>query len=163
MKTKTVLIKNALRIAVMDDARTELAGGDIYIEGNVIKKVGKGLKVKADSVLDAKGCVAVPGFINTHHHLYQTLTRNLPAVQDKKLFDWLIYLYDVWKNITPEGVYISAQVGLGELLLTGCTTSSDHFYLFPGGKSANLIDTEIEAAASVGIRFHACRGSMSRG
>lgn len=163
MKNKSVLIKNALRVAVMDDAATEIEGGDIYVEGKEIKKVGKGLRIKADTVIDAGGCVAVPGFVNTHHHLYQTLTRNLPAVQDKKLFDWLIYLYGIWRNITPEGVYVSAQVGLGELLLTGCTTSSDHFYLFPKGKSADLIDREIEAAKSVGMRFHACRGSMSRG
>ena len=160
---KTLLIKNALVLARMDDARTEVAGGDLLIEGNVIKAVGKRLRAKADRTLNASGCVVVPGFVNTHHHLYQTLTRNLPAVQDKKLFDWLLYLYEVWRHVTPEDVYVSAQVGLGELLLTGCTTSSDHFYLFPGGKSANLIDREIEGAASVGMRFHSCRGSMSRG
>lgn len=163
MKKDSILIKNALRIAVMDDSRTEIENGDIYIEGREIKKTGKSLKIDAASVIDAKGCVVVPGFINTHHHLYQTLTRNLPAVQDKKLFDWLVYLYKMWSRITPEGVYVSAQVGLGELLLTGCTTSTDQFYLFPGGKSANLIDTEIEGARSLGIRFHPSRGSMSRG
>ena len=160
---KTLLIKNALRIARMNDTRDELADSDILIEGNVIKELGKGLQAKADRVIDARGCVVFPGFINTHHHLYQTLTRNLPAVQDSKLFDWLVYLYEVWRHVTPEGVNVSAQVGLGELLLTGCTTSSDHFYLFPGGKSADLIDREIEGAATVGMRFHACRGSMSRG
>ena len=160
---KTTLIKNALRLARMDDARTEIAGGDLLIEGRFVKKVGKGIKVKADRVIDATDCVVLPGFVNTHHHLYQTLTRNLPAAQDHKLFEWLIYLYEVWRHITPEGVFVSAQVGLGELLLTGCTTSSDHFYLFPGGKSARLIDREIEAARAVGMRFHACRGSMSRG
>ncbi|HAH07678.1 MAG TPA: 8-oxoguanine deaminase [Elusimicrobia bacterium] len=160
---KTLLIKDALRIARMNDAREELAGGDLLIEGNVIKAVGKNLKVRADKTLSAKNCVVLPGFVNTHHHLYQILTRNLPAVQDSKLFDWLLYLYEVWRHVTPEGVYVSAQVGLGELLLTGCTTSSDHFYLFPKGRSARLIDTEIEAAADLGMRFHACRGSMSRG
>ncbi|MBI5239474.1 MAG: 8-oxoguanine deaminase [Elusimicrobia bacterium] len=160
---KTILIRNALRIARMNDTRDELTNGDILIEGNVIKGIGEGLQAKADRVIDAKNCVVLPGFINTHHHLYQTLTRNLPAVQDSKLFDWLVYLYEVWRHVTPEGVNISAQVGLGELLLTGCTTSSDHFYLFPGGKSADLIDREIEGAATVGMRFHACRGSMSRG
>ncbi|MBI5209066.1 MAG: 8-oxoguanine deaminase [Elusimicrobia bacterium] len=160
---KTILIRNALAVARMDDARTEIAGGDVLIEGNTVKKVGKGLKARAERVIDARGCVVLPGFVNTHHHLYQTLTRNLPAVQDHKLFDWLLYLYEVWRHVTPEGVYVSAQVGLGELLLTGCTTSSDHFYLFPGGKSAGLIDREIEAARDLGIRFHACRGSMSRG
>jgi cytosine/adenosine deaminase-related metal-dependent hydrolase len=159
----TLLVKNALRLALMNDAREEIAGGDVFIEGNVIKKVGKNLKVKADRVLDAKNCVVLPGFVNTHHHLYQTLTRNLPAVQDHKLFDWLIYLYQVWRRLTPEDVYVSAQVGLGELLLTGCTTSTDHFYVFPKGRSADLIDREIEGARSVGMRFHPCRGSMSRG
>jgi cytosine/adenosine deaminase-related metal-dependent hydrolase len=160
---KTILIKNALRIARMNDTRDELTDSDILIEGNVIKELGKGLAVQADRVIDAKGCVVLPGFVNTHHHLYQTLTRNLPPAQDSKLFDWLIYHYGVWRHVTPEGVNISAQVGLGELLLSGCTTSSDHFYLFPGGRSAELIDREIEGAAAVGMRFHACRGSMSRG
>ena len=115
---KTTLIKNALRIARMNDARDELSDSDLLIEGNVIKKIGKGIQAKADLVIDAKDCVVFPGFINTHHHLYQTLTRNLPAVQDSKLFDWLIYLYEVWRHVTPEGVNISAQVGLGDLLLT---------------------------------------------
>jgi len=160
---KTILIKNALRIARMNDSREEISGGDILIEGNLIKQVGRDIPARADRVIDAKDCVVLPGFVNTHHHLYQTLTRNLPAVQDSKLFDWLLYLYEVWRHVTPEGVYVSAQVGLGELLLTGCTTSSDHFYLFPGGKSADLIDREISGARSVGMRFHACRGSMSRG
>ncbi|MBI4679257.1 MAG: 8-oxoguanine deaminase [Elusimicrobia bacterium] len=160
---KTTLIKNALRVARMNTARDEIAGGDVLIEGNAIKAVAKGIKVKANRVIDARDCVVLPGFVNTHHHLYQTLTRNLPAVQDRKLFDWLIYLYEIWRHVTPEGVYVSAQVGLGELLLTGCTTSSDHFYLFPGGKSADLIDREISAARDIGMRFHACRGSMSRG
>jgi len=159
----TILIKNALRLARMNDAREEIAGCDLLSEGGVIKKVGPGISAKAARVIDAKNCVVLPGFVNTHHHLYQTLTRNLPAVQDRKLFDWLRYLYEVWRHVTPEGVYVSAQVGLGELLLSGCTTSSDHFYLFPGGRSGRLIDREIEAARVVGMRFHACRGSMSRG
>ena len=160
---ETLLVKDALRLALMNDAREEIPGGDVFIEGNVVKKVGKNLKVKADRVLDARDCVVLPGFVNTHHHLYQTLTRNLPAVQDHKLFDWLIYLYEVWRRLGPEDVFASAQVGLGELLLTGCTTSTDHFYVFPKGRSADLIDREIEGARSVGIRFHPCRGSMSRG
>ena len=101
--------------------------------------------------------------VNTHHHLYQTLTRNLPAVQNSKLFDWLLYLYEVWRQVTPEAVHISAQIGLGELMLTGCTTSSDHFYVFPHAQSKTLIDEEIRAAAELGIRFNPCRGSMSRG
>ncbi|MBU2573574.1 MAG: 8-oxoguanine deaminase [Elusimicrobia bacterium] len=163
MKKKTLLIKNALTLATMDDAGREIKGGDVYIEGPEIKKVGKGLKVKADAVIDASGCVVVPGFINTHHHLYQTLTRNLPAVQDAKLFDWLIYLYEIWRRLDPEAVYVSAQTGLGELLLTGCTTSTDQLYVFPKKNSGLFIDTQIEAAKELGMRFHPTRGSMSRG
>ncbi|MBI4803041.1 MAG: 8-oxoguanine deaminase [Elusimicrobia bacterium] len=163
MKEKTLLIKNALTLALMDAARREIAGGDVYIEGPEIKKTGKNLKVRADTVIDAKNCVVLPGFINTHHHLYQTLTRNLPAVQNAKLFDWLIYLYRIWRRIDPEAVYTSAQAGLGELLLTGCTTSADHLYVFPKKNSGLFIDTQIEAAKELGIRFHPTRGSMSRG
>ncbi|MGD9643768.1 MAG: 8-oxoguanine deaminase [Elusimicrobiales bacterium] len=160
---KTLLIKNALVLATMDDNGREIKGGDVYIEGPEIKKVGKGLKVKADTVIDASGCVVMPGMVNTHHHLYQTLTRNLPKVQDAKLFDWLVYLYEIWKHINPEAVYASTQAGLGELLLTGCTTSTDHLYLFPRKGSEKFIDTQIEAAAELGMRFHPTRGSMSRG
>ncbi|MDA8243010.1 MAG: 8-oxoguanine deaminase [Elusimicrobia bacterium] len=160
---KTLLIKNAELLATMDDAGREIKGGDVYIEGPEIKKVGKGLKVKADQVIDAKGCVVMPGMVNTHHHLYQTLTRNLPKVQDAELFDWLVYLYDIWKHVNPEAIYASTQAGLGELLLTGCTTSSDHLYLFPKKDSGFFIDTQIEAARELGIRFTATRGSMSRG
>ena len=163
MKAKSLLIKNALVLATMDGKGHEISGGDVYIEGPEIKKVGKNLKVKADAVIDARGCVVLPGFVNTHHHLYQTLTRNLPKAQDSKLFDWLIYLYDIWKHINPEAVYASTQVGLGELLLTGCTTSTDHLYLFPKQNSGLFIDTQIEAAKELGMRFHPTRGSMSRG
>ena len=163
MRQKTVLIKNALVLATMDEKGREIKGCDVFIEGPEIRKVGKNLKVKADTVIDAKGCVVLPGFVNTHHHLYQVLTRNLPKAQDSKLFDWLTYLYDIWKFVDPEAVYASAQAGLGELLLTGCTTSSDHLYLFPQKNSAQFIDTQIEAAREVGMRFTATRGSMSRG
>ncbi|HOW27587.1 MAG TPA: 8-oxoguanine deaminase [Elusimicrobiota bacterium] len=162
-RNKTLLIKNALLVATMDDQRRRLPNTDIYIEGPRIKQVGSRLKVTADRVLDARDCVVIPGMVNTHHHLYQTLTRNVPAVQSAELFDWLIHLYQIWRNITPEGVYVSAQVGLGELLLTGCTTSSDHFYLFPKGQPGDLIDREIRAAREVGMRFHPGRGSMSLG
>ena len=163
MKDKTLLIKNALTLATMDAAGREIKGGDVYIEGPEIKKVGKNLKVKADTVIDASNCVVVPGFVNTHHHLYQTLTRNLPAVQDAKLFDWLVYLYEIWRRLDPEAVYASTQAGLGELLLTGCTTSTDHLYVFPKKNSGFFIDTQIEAAKELGMRFHPTRGSMSRG
>ncbi|PIS47929.1 MAG: 8-oxoguanine deaminase [Elusimicrobia bacterium CG08_land_8_20_14_0_20_51_18] len=159
----SLLIKNASWVATMDDRGRELKDCDIYIEGPEIKRIGKNLKVHARETINAAGCLVLPGLINTHHHLYQTLTRNLPAVQDAKLFDWLVYLYDIWKRVDEEAIYTSAQVGLGELLLTGCTTSSDHLYLFPSKGSAYFVDAEIEAAKEIGIRFTATRGSMSRG
>lgn len=160
---KSILIKNALLVGTMDPARTKISGADIYIEGSQIKAIGKSLRKKSARTLDASGCVVLPGFINLHHHLYQTLNRNIPAVQNAKLFDWLLFLYEIWRKINPDWVYTSAQVGLGELLLTGCTTSTDHFYVFPKHQPKDLLDFEIEAAREVGIRFHPCRGSMSRG
>lgn len=164
-----LLIKNAMLIATMDDSRTKITDGDIYIEDNVIKAVGKNLsdalaKPAPDiKIIDASSCVVVPGFINTHHHLYQTLTRNVKEVQDAKLFDWLVYLYEVWAKLGPEVVYTSTQLGLGELLLTGCTTAVDQFYVFPQGQPKDLIDYQIKAAQEIGIRFNPCHGSMSRG
>ena len=164
MKTPNrILIKNAVVVATFDGQGQEFSPGSILIEGNQIIKVGKSIQAKADRVIDAHGKVILPGLINTHHHLYQTMTRNLQMAQDSELFDWLTTLYEVWREITPEAVYISAMVGLGELLLTGCTCSSDHLYLFPQKTSGFLIDAEIQAAKDLGIRFHATRGSMSRG
>lgn len=158
-----LLIKNALRVATMDDAGTELADADILIKGRVILAVGKDLEAPDDAqVLDARGCVVIPGMVNTHHHLCQTLTRATPAAQDAKLFDWLVYHYQVWRHLTPEYAALGAQVGLGELLLTGCTTSTDHTYLYPRGLTG-LVDAQIEAARSLGIRFSPTRGSMSVG
>src|SRR5579883_1471454 len=157
-----LLIKNALRVALMDDARTELSDADVLIRGRVIVSVGKGLEEPGARVLDARGCVVLPGLVNTHHHLVQTLTRAVPAVQDAKLFDWLVYLYQVWRHLTPEAAGVGAEVGLSELLLTGCTTAADHTYLYPRGKTG-LVDAQIEAARKLGIRFHPTRGSMSVG
>ena len=158
-----LLIKNALRVATMDDAGTELEGADILIKGRVILAVGKDLEAPDDAqILDARGCVVIPGMVNTHHHLCQTLTRATPAAQDAKLFDWLVYHYGVWRHLTPEYAALGAQVGLGELLLTGCTTSTDHTYLYPRGLTG-LVDAQIEAARSLGIRFCPTRGSMSVG
>jgi len=158
-----LLIKNALRVATMDDAGTELADADVLIKGRVILAVGKDLEAPDDAqVLDARGCVVIPGMVNTHHHLCQTLTRATPAAQDAKLFDWLVYHYRVWRHLTPEYAALGAQVGLGELLLTGCTTSTDHTYLYPRGLTG-LVDAQIEAARSLGIRFSPTRGSMSVG
>lgn len=160
---KQILIKNAVALQTMDEKLTEYSPGSILIEGNIIKKIGRKITAKADEVIDASGKVILPGLINTHHHLYQTFTRNVPGVQDVELFDWLKQLYEIWRGLTPEGVYVSALVGMGELLLTGCTTTSDHLYLFPKSAPGNLIDEEIRAAREIGIRFHATRGSMSRG
>lgn len=157
-----LLIKNALRVVTMDDAGTELAGADVLIRGRVIVSVGKDLEEPGARVLDARGCVVIPGMVNTHHHLCQTLTRATPAAQDAKLFDWLVYHYTVWRHLTPEYAALGATVGLGELLLTGCTTSTDHTYLYPRGLTG-LVDAQIEAAKTLGIRFHPTRGSMSVG
>ena len=153
----------------MDDAGTELHGAGILLKGRAIEAVGDGVDKalradpRVDQVIDGTGCVALPGFVNTHHHMFQTLTRAIPAVQDAKLFDWLIYLYEIWRKMTPEHVHVSAMVGMGELLLTGCTTSSDHFYLFPEHAPAELLDQTIHAGQRLGMRFHPTRGSMSRG
>ncbi len=158
-----LLVKNALRVACMDDAGTELSDADVLIRGRVIVNVGKGLEEPGAEILDARGCVVIPGMVNTHHHLCQTLTRAVPAVQDAKLFDWLVFLYRVWQYLTPEAAGAGASVGLAELLLTGCTTSTDHTYLYPRGGPGGLVDAQIEAARALGIRFHPTRGSMSVG
>jgi cytosine/adenosine deaminase-related metal-dependent hydrolase len=146
----------------MDDRRRKIPDGGIFVQDNVIQAVGAAqeLPATADQVLDASDMVVLPGLINTHHHLYQTLTRALPAVQNAGLFDWLAYLYPIWAQLTPEAVYHSALVGLAELILSGCTTVSDHLYLLPNGASHA---DEIRAARELGVRFHPCRGSMSLG
>ncbi len=159
----TILIKNASAIATQDDERRVLNNADIFIRGNRIEKIGQGIKESADQVIDARGKVVIPGMVNTHHHFYQTLTRNLKEVQNAKLFVWLSFLYDVWKHIDAHAIDISTRVGVGELLRTGCTTTSDHMYLYPEHQGNNLIDVEIAAAAEMGIRFHPTRGSMSLG
>ena len=158
----TLLLKNARLLVTMDEQRRKIPDGGIFVGDNVIKAVGptKELPAGADRVIDASRMVVLPGLINTHHHLYQTLTRALPVVQSAKLFDWLVYLYLIWAEMTAEAVYHSALVGLAELLLTGCTTASDHLYLLPHDSRH---DDEIRAARELGIRFHPCRGSMSLG
>jgi len=158
----TLLLKNARLLATLDARRRKIPDGGIYVRGNIIESVGptSELPTQADRVIDASDMVVLPGLINTHHHLYQTLTRALPAVQNARLFDWLVYLYPIWANLTAEAVYHSALVGLAELLLSGCTTVSDHLYLVPNDASH---DHEIRAAQELGVRFHPCRGSMSLG
>ncbi|HEY3315134.1 MAG TPA: amidohydrolase family protein, partial [Bacillota bacterium] len=166
----SLLIKNASWVITLDDAGRRLKNADIAIDGPAITAIGTGLGEAAaasgrtfDEVIDARGMVVIPGLVNTHHHLYQTLTRNIPATQDIPLFPWLVRLYEVWRELDEAAVEAGALVGLGELLRTGCTTSSDHHYVFPAGASGRLIDAQIHAAATLGIRFHPCRGSMSLG
>jgi cytosine/adenosine deaminase-related metal-dependent hydrolase len=149
----------------MDDARTRLSGGYVLVDDDRIVSTGAGpapADLRADRRIDARGKVVLPGLVNTHHHLPQTLTRNVRSVQEAPLFTWLKELYLVWREADEDAVDAAARVGLGELLLTGCTTSTDHLYLFPRGQE-RLIDVEIAAARDLGIRFHPTRGSMSRG
>jgi len=159
-----LLVHDARLVATMDDARRRLPGGWVLVEDDRIAAVGTGAPPAeaVDRRLDARGKVVLPGLVNTHHHLPQTLTRNVPRVQEAPLFRWLVELYEVWRVASEESVDVAARVGLGELLLTGCTTSTDHLYLFPRGQE-RLIDVEIAAARDLGIRFHPTRGSMSRG
>lgn len=158
----TLLLKHAQLIVTMDPARRRIPDGGIFARAGVIEAIGPTgeLPATADRVIDATGLLVMPGLINTHHHLYQTLTRGLPAAQDAGLFDWLVAQYPVWGRLTGEAVYTSALVGMAELLLTGCTTTSDHLYLFPND---SRLDDEIRAAHELGIRFHPGRGSMSLG
>lgn len=154
-----VLVRGAARIVTMDDAGTELSDADILIEGGRIRGIGQGLAPEAE-VIDATGCLVTPGLVNTHHHLFQTLTRAVPGAQDAALFGWLKTLYPIWARFTPEHMHVSALSGLAELALSGCTMTSDHLYLYPNG--ARLDDT-IAAAGEIGLRFHATRGAMSIG
>jgi cytosine/adenosine deaminase-related metal-dependent hydrolase len=158
----TLLIKNAQVLVTMDDHRREIPGGGLFIRDGFIEQVGKTseLPASADEVIDMSGHIVMPGFINTHHHFYQTLTRAVPAAQNANLFNWLKTLYPIWARMNPEDIRISTQTALAELALSGCTTASDHLYLFPNGSK---LDDEIEAASAVGIRLHASRGSMSLG
>lgn len=156
-----ILIRNADAVVTMDASRQEIAGGDVLIRGGVIAAVGQGLVAPAGAeVVQAAGCVVTPGLVNTHHHLFQTLTRAVPGGQDALLFGWLRTLYPIWARFGPEEMRASARIGLAELALSGCSMSSDHLYLFPNG--ARLEDT-IEAAEEIGLRFHPTRGAMSIG
>ncbi len=142
----------------------DLSGVDVLIDGNRIAKIGKALPVPAGAckVVDASRHVVMPGLVNTHHHFYQTLTRNVPAVQDAKLFDWLVYLYEVWKGIDEEAVYWSSMLAMAELAKTGCALSTDHHYLYPRSFTGDLPGIQFKAAADIGLRFAPTRGSMSR-
>lgn len=157
------LLKNLSMAVSFDEEDKIYKNADILIDNNEIKNIGENLYDKDAEVKDCRGLIAIPGFVNTHHHLYQTLFRGIDEVQEKPLFPWLTGLYEFWKHIDSEAVHYGALVGFSELIRTGCTTTSDHHYLFPEKSSKNLIDTEIEAAKDIGIRFHATRGSMSLG
>ncbi|MGC8757132.1 MAG: 8-oxoguanine deaminase [Caldisericaceae bacterium] len=156
----TTLIRNADVIATFNKNLDEIKNGWIYIDGNVIKQMGTGTEPKADRVIDGKGMLFMPGFINTHHHFYQSLFRAVKEVQDVKLFDWLVFLYERWKNIDEEAVKISTVTAILELMKSGVTTTTDHLYLFPKGHP-HLFDAEIEGARITGVRFYGTRGSMS--
>ncbi len=158
----TLLVKNAHVLVTMDDQRQEILDGGIFIKDGFIEKVGKSdqLPSKADQILDLKGHIVLPGLVNTHHHFYQTLTRVVPEAQDANLFHWLKTLYPIWARMKPEDIRVSTRTALAELALSGCTTASDHLYLYPNG---SCLDDEIEAALEMGLRLHASRGSMSLG
>lgn len=158
----TLLIKNIDTLVTMDDQRRELKGASIFIKDGFIQAIGDAAELpkSADEVLDLSGHIVFPGFVNTHHHFYQTLTRTVPKAQNANLFNWLVTLYPIWARMTPEDIRISTKTALSELALSGCTTASDHLYLFPNGSK---LDDEIHAAAEVGLRLHASRGSMSLG
>src|SRR3990172_4601312 len=157
----TLLIKNAY-IVTMDDHQREIPDGGLFIRRGLIEKVAptSELPATADEVLDLQGHIVLPGLVNTHHHFYQTLTRAVPAAQDANLFNWLTTLYPIWARMNPEDIFTSTQTALAELALSGCTTASDHLYLFPNGSK---LDDEIAAAGEIGVRIQASRGSMSLG
>ncbi len=158
----TLLVKHAQVLATMDEERREIADGGLLIQDGFITQVGAtaDLPDTADETLDLSGHLVLPGFINTHHHFYQTLTRAVPGAQDAGLFDWLRTLYPIWARMTAEHIEVSTKLALAELALSGCTTAFDHLYLFPND---SRLDDEIEAGKEIGLRLHASRGSMSLG
>jgi 8-oxoguanine deaminase len=158
----TLLVKNATVLVTMDDHQREIPEGGLFVRDGFIEQVGSTdeLSQSADEILDLSGALLLPGLVNTHHHFYQTLTRAVPAAQDANLFQWLKTLYPIWARMTPEDIFISTQTALAEMVLSGCTTASDHLYLFPNGAR---LDDEIAAARETGVRLQASRGSMSLG
>ncbi len=163
MTSHRIILRNIYHLVVGNQNDDRLRGVDLLIDGHRIMDIGQGLPKGDAEVIDASTKLVIPGLVNTHHHMYQTLQRNLPAVQNAELFDWLIYLYEIWKHLTPEAVKASTLLACAELLKTGCTTTMDHHYVFPQAVNADLIGIQFEAAQQIGMRFCATRGSMSRG
>ncbi|MBV8298112.1 MAG: 8-oxoguanine deaminase [Candidatus Eremiobacteraeota bacterium] len=159
---RTLLLRHATLVATFDDAGREIPDGAVLLRGNAVEAVGPTaeLTAQADEVVDARGLALLPGLVCAHHHFFQTLTRNLPQAQDAELFDWLVAHYPIWARLTPEAVRASTATAIAELLLSGCTTAADHGYVWPNGAR---VDDQIAIARAMGLRFHASRGSMSRG
>jgi 8-oxoguanine deaminase len=158
----TLLIRDAAHVETFDDADRVLRDASIFVRDGAIEALGPAAELprSADRVVDARGCIVIPGLVNTHHHFYQTLTRAVPGTQDVELFDWLVTLYPIWARLTPAALRSATAVACAELLLSGCTTASDHTYLWPNGCR---VDDEVAVAREIGLRFHAARGSMSVG
>lgn len=158
----TLLLRHASMLVTMDDHRREIPDGGLFVRDGIIERVGssESLPETADEVLDMSGHIVLPGLINTHHHFFQTLTRAVPAAQNVNLFNWLLAHYPAWCKITPEDIFISTQTAMAELALSGCTTASDHLYLYPNGIK---LDDEIAGAQAIGLRLQASRGSMDLG
>src|SRR6056297_3808400 len=159
-----ILIRDIKELITMDEKRNHYKNTDILIEDKKIKTIDDNIDIgedEVDEIIEAGDYFVFPGLINTHHHFYQTLTRNIPEAQGVELFNWLKFLYPIWSNLTPEAVYYSTLLASAELLKTGCTTTVDHFYVFPESQPDNLMDYQFQAAREIGIRFHGSRGSMS--
>lgn len=154
-----LLIRNISAVVTCNDTDDVLHGVDIYCEDGIIRAIGQGLTCEAERIIDGEHMLCYPGLINTHHHLYQQFSRNLPQVQNMELFDWLKTLYEIWKNLDRDVIRLSSLTGMGELMKNGCTTCFDHHYVFPAG-SGDLIGTQLGAAGELGMRMVASRGSM---
>lgn len=157
-----ILLKNCYHLVTMNPNRERLSGVDLLINDRSIEKIGKNIKAENAQIIDCSTKLVIPGLVNSHHHLCQTLTRNLPQVQNKPLFDWLVTLYEIWKFLDDKAIYYSTLLGCGELLKTGCTTTTDHHYLYPKQMQMDIPAIQFEAATKLGIRFCPTRGSMSR-
>ena len=155
----SLLIQNIAQLVTCDDADRLLTDVDLHCEDGVIKAIGQQLDVTADETIDARHMLCYPGLINTHHHLYQVFSRNLPQVQNMELFDWLKTLYEIWKNLDEDVIRLSSLTGMGELMKHGCTTCFDHHYVFPAG-AGDLLGAQLAAAQDLGIRMYLSRGSM---